>query len=140
MIPRCWQQILFSAIVIGPASWTLAKVPEFNANRAFSHLVRQCDFGPRNPGSSGHQACLEYLVETLSKCTESVQLQTFQQELPGLSLHLVAQSASREQGQCLLYPLGLIIKRRPRIVNLRNKETFISIGKHPPIRDDGGVR
>lgn len=83
MIPRCWQQILFSAIVIGPASWTLAKVPEFNANRAFSHLVRQCDFGPRNPGSSGHQACLEYLVETLSKCTESVQLQTFQQELPG---------------------------------------------------------
>ena len=25
-------------------------VPEFDENRAFGHLLTQCDFGPRNPG------------------------------------------------------------------------------------------
>ena len=30
-------------------------IPKFDSNRAFQHLVDQCDFGPRNPGSNGHK-------------------------------------------------------------------------------------
>ena len=30
-------------------------VPTFDAQNAFKHLVEQCNFGPRNPGSEGHE-------------------------------------------------------------------------------------
>ncbi len=52
-------------------------VPSFNEDSAFSYLTAQTDFGPRNPGSSGHQKCLEYLQREMQKNTDAVNLQPF---------------------------------------------------------------
>ncbi len=51
--------------------------PEFNADSAFAFLTAQTDFGPRNPGSEGHRACLQYLVRQLGKYTDLVETQPF---------------------------------------------------------------
>jgi hypothetical protein len=49
----------------------------FDANNAWRYLLKQCNFGPRNPGSSGHHACRDYLAEELKKFTSRVQRQSF---------------------------------------------------------------
>jgi hypothetical protein len=50
---------------------------QFNGQRAFSYLVKQVAFGPRNPGSKGHQACLKYLQDEMGKWADLVDLQSF---------------------------------------------------------------
>ncbi len=52
-------------------------VPEFSGARAFSHLLKQTSFGPRNPNSEGHRLCLAYLFEELRKTGAVVQSQEF---------------------------------------------------------------
>jgi glutaminyl-peptide cyclotransferase len=52
-------------------------VPAFSGREAFTFLVKQTDFGPRNPNSAGHEACLSYLVTTLRTLADTVRLQTF---------------------------------------------------------------
>ena len=36
-------------------------MPIFNEKKAFNHLLAQCEFGPRNPGSDGHLKTKKYL-------------------------------------------------------------------------------
>jgi glutaminyl-peptide cyclotransferase len=63
--------------------------PAFNGERAFEYLLKQTSFGPRNPGSMGHTACLSYLSNTLQSFADSLQLQEFTHEgYGGESLHL----------------------------------------------------
>ncbi len=50
---------------------------QFNGDRAFDYLKKQVAFGPRNPGSTGHKACLTYLVKELRAQSDSVRLQSF---------------------------------------------------------------
>ena len=40
-------------------------IPKFDSNKAFTYLVKQCEFGPRNPGSSGHLEFSNYLELSL---------------------------------------------------------------------------
>ena len=47
-------------------------VPEFNAERSFQYLEKQVEFGPRNPGSTSHDACRKWLVNKLKSYTERV--------------------------------------------------------------------
>lgn len=58
------------------------KIPNFNGDAAFAHLVAQCDFGPRNPGSVGHQKALEYYLKILSPLADSVMTQPFIETMP----------------------------------------------------------
>jgi len=53
------------------------KIPEFDAQKAFAQLVKQCDIGPRYPGSQGQRKCLDYLTATLSRYSETVTTQPF---------------------------------------------------------------
>ncbi len=53
------------------------EVPVFDSHRAFQLLVKQCDFGPRNPGSQGYKHCLDYLVKTLTVLADKVEIQAF---------------------------------------------------------------
>lgn len=53
------------------------QIPSLSGERAFKLLVRQTDFGPRNPGSQGHAACLDYLAAELRKYADNVKLQEF---------------------------------------------------------------
>lgn len=51
--------------------------PSFEGDRAFAYLQAQCDFGPRNPGSIGHQQCGDFLIRELQKYGDKVWEQTF---------------------------------------------------------------
>jgi len=54
---------------------------EFDANRAFEHLKKQCEFGPRPPGSDAHVKTKDYLFAELKKYSTSVKLQPFTAEV-----------------------------------------------------------
>ena len=53
------------------------QVPVFNGQNAYTYLKKQCAFGPRAPGSSGHRECLQFLVDELNKTTDRVTEQSF---------------------------------------------------------------
>jgi len=59
----------------------------FDAKRAFRDLARQCEFGPRVPGTKPHQQCAAWLTDQLRACADSVVRQVFTAE-PGKSLRL----------------------------------------------------
>ncbi|HEU0301159.1 MAG TPA: M28 family peptidase [Longimicrobium sp.] len=52
-------------------------MPEFNQDRAWSHLVAQVSFGPRYPGSRGHAWQLAWLMEQLTFLADTVVQQKF---------------------------------------------------------------
>jgi glutaminyl-peptide cyclotransferase len=58
------------------------RIPVFNGDAAFTHLVAQCDFGPRNPGSVGHQKALDYFVNVLTTLADTVSTQSFTEIMP----------------------------------------------------------
>ena len=53
------------------------KIPAFSGEKTFEFLLRQTRFGPRNPGSSGHASCLEFLASEMRKYADEVKLQEF---------------------------------------------------------------
>jgi len=58
------------------------KVPSFSGEKAFTHLVNQCDFGPRNPGSDGHKNALKYFMEVMAPLADTVYTQSFTETMP----------------------------------------------------------
>lgn len=50
---------------------------QFDKAKAWDHLVKQCSFGPRLPGSKGYESTKAYLVEEMKKHCENVRLQPF---------------------------------------------------------------
>ncbi|HET6274180.1 MAG TPA: M28 family peptidase [Bacteroidota bacterium] len=52
-------------------------IPAFDGGQAFAYLTRQTSFGPRNPNSAGHSACLDFLSAELRKHADNVRLQQF---------------------------------------------------------------
>lgn len=72
-------------LIAGPSAPAGADGPRlFSAEPAFEHLLAQCDFGPRNPGSPGHAACRAYIQEVLVACGAEIRLQEFVHHAPGL--------------------------------------------------------
>lgn len=59
--------------------------PVFDANRAFSDLVTQTEFGPRVPGTAPHQQCGEWLRMQLGVLADSLIEQQFKDLPPGYS-------------------------------------------------------
>lgn len=51
---------------------------QFDANRAFTYLKKQVDFGTREPGSRGHRLCLDFLNAELRQLADTVRLQPFE--------------------------------------------------------------
>ena len=64
--------------------------PEFDGQRAFASLLDQCRFGPRYPGSVGHQKARKYFLDKLSEHTNFVKVQNFVHSDPeeGIELKL----------------------------------------------------
>lgn len=50
----------------------------FSGKRAFEYLEKQCEFGPRFPGSIAHQKTQAYLLAELGKFAQEVKLQPFE--------------------------------------------------------------
>jgi hypothetical protein len=78
---RIWTFILLSGIAGAPEE-SAARIPAFDGSRAFRYIERQCAFGPRFPGSNGHDACLGFLVGELGLSSASVVKQPFQMKDP----------------------------------------------------------
>ena len=49
----------------------------FQKDLAWKHLVKQCEFGPRVPGTKAHTDCQAYLLAETKKNCDNVRLQTF---------------------------------------------------------------
>ncbi|HSL70428.1 MAG TPA: M28 family peptidase [Longimicrobiales bacterium] len=62
----------------GNTSGTAA--PPFLEDTAFAYLVKQVEFGPRVPGSPGHQAQLAWMTEFLRERADTLILQPFTHE------------------------------------------------------------
>jgi glutaminyl-peptide cyclotransferase len=60
-----------------PMRATRMTIPAFSGTRAYAQLTKQTSFGPRNPNSAGHRACLQYLISTLQGFADRVELQEF---------------------------------------------------------------
>ena len=58
------------------------KSPLFSGENAFQHLIKQCSFGPRNPGSEGHKNTLNYYLNTFKGLADTVFTQSFEDEMP----------------------------------------------------------
>jgi hypothetical protein len=59
-----------------------ARQGKFDSAKAFSYLVKQTQFGPRDPGSAAHERCLKFLREELGKYADVVVPQTFSYSVP----------------------------------------------------------
>lgn len=51
------------------------RVPVFNADSAFAFVETQVGFGPRVPNTPAHQACGDWLAETLGRFTDTLYIQ-----------------------------------------------------------------
>jgi len=60
-----------------------SSMPIFSGEDAFNHLVRQCDFGPRNPGSEGHQKTKNYIMQITYELADTVFVQEFDYKVEG---------------------------------------------------------
>ena len=59
-----------------PETWTDSR-PLFNGNEAYTHLVQQCKFGPRPPGSANLNLCRDYITNRLEAFGWNVVFQHF---------------------------------------------------------------
>ncbi len=90
-------------------------IPAFDADNAFRYLLAQTNFGPRNPGSSGHQHCLQFLTLELGKYADVVSQQTFQHTgYEGRSYRLTNVIASFNPESTYRILLGAHWDTRPR--------------------------
>lgn len=56
---------------------TVMKAPvKFSADSAYAYVKRQCDFGPRVPGTDAHRLCGDFIVNTLKRFGATVIEQT----------------------------------------------------------------
>jgi hypothetical protein len=60
-----------------PAMTNASPIPLFSGQRAYEILLRQTSFGPRNPNSTGHRECLNYLSTALRGLAGELRLQDF---------------------------------------------------------------
>ena len=60
----------------------------FSAQRAFAILEKQCEFGPRPPGSAAHRETQNYLFTELQKYANSAALQPLEYKVGTKTLHL----------------------------------------------------
>ena len=50
---------------------------QFDEDSAFNWLEKQCEFGPRNPGSKGYFDCKDFLIQNLNGYSDTVFIQNF---------------------------------------------------------------
>jgi hypothetical protein len=86
-----WGGIIVAAIALAAAVFFFNKkeeapltLPSFSSENAFALLQRQCDFGPRVPGTIAHDSCRVFLAHELRKYADAVVEQTFAHNSPRL--------------------------------------------------------
>jgi hypothetical protein len=72
---------LVCAIICPPAGASSPEV-QFDGDRAFALLRRQCSFGPRSPGSDGHARCFDWITSTCRQLDLETTHQSFLAYVP----------------------------------------------------------
>jgi glutaminyl-peptide cyclotransferase len=75
------------ALFLGQRPTPVGETP-FDQQRAWGHLVKQVEFGPRVPNAPGHAQCRDWLVATLKPLADSVARQDFEQRVGGRLLRM----------------------------------------------------
>ena len=70
--------ILIAIIVFSCSQQQSVEVPHFSGVKAFQYLEKQCEFGPRNPGSTGHKEFANYLENFLKERFDNILIQEFE--------------------------------------------------------------
>ncbi len=70
-------KVLFVVVAFLICSIAFGKTPVFDGETAFDYLLKQTNFGPRNPGSKGHNNCKNWLINFAKKNSDEVVLQEF---------------------------------------------------------------
>ena len=60
----------------------------FDEERAYRDLAKQCEFGPRVPGTRAHAQCADWLVKQLKPLADTVERQQFTAQVNGKTLRL----------------------------------------------------
>lgn len=69
---------MVNSLLICALALSGAQTSNFNAERAFSDLKKQVDFGPRVPGTEGHDKCQEWLLNEAKSSADNARLQEFE--------------------------------------------------------------
>ena len=69
--------LLMAATIATPPMTQSSHILAFDGETAMDYLIRQCDFGPRPPGSDNLTQCKTYLAATLESFGWNVTLQNF---------------------------------------------------------------
>ncbi len=79
---RRWLYGFLAAVALLGCSKT---VPPFDSDRAFADLVKQTEFGPRVPGTRGHEQCRDWLRVQLGVLADTLIEQQFRGRPPGFN-------------------------------------------------------
>jgi glutaminyl-peptide cyclotransferase len=71
------RRILLAVLLVGALSACRAAELEFDGQRAYQHVLRQCEFGPRYVGSEAGQRTAEYIAQELSRLGWTTEMQEF---------------------------------------------------------------
>ncbi len=85
LLPCSLALAMIAAVITAPPAWAQRL---FDPQRAYRDLVRQCEFGPRLPGTQAHNECARWLARTLYECADTVELQRFTEQIDGCTLQL----------------------------------------------------
>ena len=68
-------KIIFLLIILVGISLT-REIPIFDENKAFSNIVKQCNYGPRFPNSPGHELFKNYLIDFVTENADEIKVYT----------------------------------------------------------------
>jgi hypothetical protein len=114
----------------------VAGVPTFDGKQALALIAKQLEFGPRNPGSAGHAACLGWMKEQLRACAHQLAVEPFELEDPygGRTLALTNLRASFYPNRTRRIALAAHWDTRPRA----DRQPGGAVDKPIPGANDGG--
>jgi hypothetical protein len=75
-------RVVFAVLVLFALACGRTEPPDFDADRAWAHLVKQCDYGPRVPGSPARDSVTFYLTRTMVGYGAEVSTQRFEVKDP----------------------------------------------------------
>jgi glutaminyl-peptide cyclotransferase len=112
-------KILFS-ILFFSFNVIFCQVPGFDKNRAFGYLKKQCQFGPRFPGSKGHADCLAFLFGEMKQASGKAIQQSF-----------TALDPQRNQSVVLTNIIASFGKQRERLLFCAHWDTRVFADSDP---------
>ncbi len=89
MIKRTKYLLVFTIIILSVVIGCSDTIPPFAGEKAMAKLQKQCNFGPRNPGSTGIDQCREYIKTELLKAGAIIEEQPFTEFIKGDTIESV---------------------------------------------------